>query len=144
MLGDVRFGAAIPVRSVADSRGFYEGVLGVTPVRVQEREIIYLAGGTLFGIYETEAAGKAGHTLGTFSGVDDIEAVVAGLRGMGVVFEEYDMPGIRTVAGIADFGTERVAWFRDPDGNLLSIDDARLGADLGTGVRPTGLAGARV
>jgi hypothetical protein len=42
------------------------------------------------------------------------------------VFEEYDTPGIRTVAGIADFGTERVAWFRDPDGNLLSIDDARF------------------
>lgn len=126
MLGDVRFGASIPVRSVATARGFYEEVLGVTPIRIQEREIIYRAGDTLFGIYETDAAGKAGHTLGTFSGVDDIDAVVAELRRRGVAFEEYHMPDITTVNGIADFGPERVAWFRDPDGNLLSIDDARL------------------
>ncbi len=126
MLGDVRFGANIPVRNVAIARRFYEDILGVTPIRIQEREIIYRAGDTLFGIYETDAAGKAGHTLGTFSGVDDIEAVVAELRRRGVVFDEYDLPGITTVAGIADFGPEKVAWFRDPDGNLLSIDDARL------------------
>ena len=56
----------------------------MTPVRIHDAEVIYRAGGTLFGIYETEAAGKAArkaaHTLGTFSGVDDIEAVVAALR----------------------------------------------------------------
>ncbi len=126
MLGDVRFGANIPVRSVASARHFYEDVLGVTPIRVQDAEIIYRAGETRFGIYETEAAGKAGHTLGTFSGVEDITAVVAALRRRGVVFEEYDTPGFRTVDGIAQFGSERVAWFRDPDGNILSIDDARL------------------
>jgi catechol 2,3-dioxygenase-like lactoylglutathione lyase family enzyme len=126
VLGDVRFGANIPVRSVAAARTFYEGVLGVTTVRIQQREIIYRAGNALFGIYETEAAGKAGHTLGTFSGVDDVQAIVTELRRMGVVFEEYDMPGITTVDGIANFGPEKVAWFRDPDGNLLSIDDARL------------------
>jgi catechol 2,3-dioxygenase-like lactoylglutathione lyase family enzyme len=126
MLGDVRFGAVIPVKSVARARQFYEGVLGVTPVRIQDREVIYRAGGALFAIYETEAAGKAGHTLGTFGGVEDIESVVAELRRRGVVFEEYDMPGLKTVEGIADFGPEKVAWFRDPDGNILSIDDARL------------------
>lgn len=126
MLGNVRFGANIPVRSVASARRFYEEVLGVTPVRIQDREIIYSAGNTLFGIYETEAAGKAGHTLGTFSGVDDIEAIVGELGRRGVVFEDYDLPGITTVGGIANFGPEKVAWFRDPDGNLLSIDDARL------------------
>ena len=116
MLRDVRFGCNIPVRSVADARRFYEDILGVTPIRIQEREIIYRAGDTLFGIYETEAAGKAGHTLGTFSGVDDIEAVVAELRKRGVVFEEYDMPGMTTLDGIANFGPEKVAWFRDRTG----------------------------
>lgn len=126
MLGDVRFGAAIPVTNAASARQFYEGVLGVKPVRIQDREIIYSAGGTLFAIYETEGAGHASHTLGTFSGVEDIESVVAELRRRGVVFEEYDMPGLKTVEGIADFGPEKVAWFRDPDGNILSIDDARF------------------
>jgi catechol 2,3-dioxygenase-like lactoylglutathione lyase family enzyme len=124
MLGNVRFGANIPVRSVANSRHFYEDVLGVTPVRIQDAEVIYRAADTLFSIYETDAAGRAGHTLGTFSGVDDIVSVVADLRRRGVVFEEYDTPGFKTVDGIAQFGPERVAWFRDPDGNILSIDDA--------------------
>ncbi len=82
------------MRSVAAARRFYEDILGVTPIRIQEREIIDRAGNALFGIDETEAAGKAGHTLGTFSGVEDIEAIVAGLRRLDVVFDEYNVPGI--------------------------------------------------
>ena len=62
--------------------------------------------------------------------VDDIEATVAQLRGRGVVFEEYEVPGLRTVGGIADVEGnypskgrvgERAAWFRDSEGNLLGI-----------------------
>jgi catechol 2,3-dioxygenase-like lactoylglutathione lyase family enzyme len=124
MLGAVRFGANIPVSSIASARQFYEGVLGVQPVRVQDHEVIYRSGGTMFGIYETDAAGKASHTLGTFSGVEDLESVVSKLRRRGVVFEAYDLPGLRTVGGIASLGPDKVAWFRDPDGNLLSIDNA--------------------
>ena len=58
--------------------------------------------------------------------VTDVRAAVEQMRGRGVQFEEYDAPGLKTVGGIADFGSERVAWFRDPDGNILSIDDAHL------------------
>ena len=125
MLGEVPFGANIPVRNVEDARRFYEDVLGATPVRVQGAEIIYRAGNTLFGTYQAESAGKAEHTLGTFSGVEDIEAIVSELRSRGVEFQDYDMPGLKTIDGIAQFGPEKVAWFRDPDGNILSIDDAR-------------------
>jgi hypothetical protein len=61
--------------------------------------------------------------------VDDIEAVVAELRRRGVVFEEYDVPGLCTVNGIAEVQGnypsvgigERAAWFRDSEGNLLGI-----------------------
>ena len=61
--------------------------------------------------------------------VDDIEATVRGLRPRGVKFEEYDLPDLRTVDGIAEItwnyptkGTgERSAWFRDSEGNLLGI-----------------------
>jgi hypothetical protein len=63
--------------------------------------------------------------------VDDIEATVSELRARGVVFEEYDLPGLRTVDGIADIegnypskGTgERAAWFRDSEGNMLGIGE---------------------
>ena len=62
--------------------------------------------------------------------VEDVEALVAELRKRGVVFEEYDLPGLRTVDGIADVAGnypsagangERAAWFRDSEGNLLAV-----------------------
>jgi hypothetical protein len=62
--------------------------------------------------------------------VEDLEAAVAELRARGVVFEEYDMPGLRTVDGIADIEGnypskgatgERGAWFRDSEGNMLGV-----------------------
>ena len=52
---------------------------------------------------------------------DDIEAVVADLKSRGVVFEEYDLPGFRTVNSIATTGPIRAAWFKDSEGNLLGI-----------------------
>jgi hypothetical protein len=72
--------------------------------------------------------------------VDDIEATVAVLKARGVVLEEYDLPGLKTVDGIADrrelseqgAGREG-SWFRDSEGNLLGIGQAlsRLGDQLG-------------
>jgi catechol 2,3-dioxygenase-like lactoylglutathione lyase family enzyme len=54
--------------------------------------------------------------------VDDVDAAVAGLRERGVVFEEYDLPGLRTEGGIATLGPVRAAWFKDPDGNILAVE----------------------
>jgi hypothetical protein len=54
----------------------------------------------------------------------DIEEVVAGLRARGVVFEEYDIPGVEIVDGIATIegeGGHRVAWFKDLDGNVVAL-----------------------
>ena len=67
-----------------------------------------------------EYAGTAQHTLGAFM-VQDIDATVAELRGKGVTFEDYDLPGLKTVNGIAELGGIRGAWFKDPEGNILSV-----------------------
>jgi hypothetical protein len=65
--------------------------------------------------------------------VDDLHATVTELRRRGVVFEEYDLPGLKTVGGIADVQGnypskggkgEKAAWFRDSEGNLLGIGQA--------------------
>ena len=53
--------------------------------------------------------------------VPDLEETMQDLRSRGVVFEEYDFPGLKTVNGIADMGGERSAWFKDPDGNILNV-----------------------
>jgi hypothetical protein len=77
-------------------------------------------GGTRLLVYERPTAGTAEHTLVHFI-VSDVDAAVEGLRGKGVVFEEYDMPEIKTVDGILTMGDFKAAWFRDPDGNILGI-----------------------
>lgn len=120
MLGEAPVGMNIPVKNAQESKRFYEDVLAATPISVNETDIVYQTGNTFFAIYETQQVGKAGHTLGTFV-VDDLDATIEGLRDRGVAFEDYDMPGLKTVDSIAQLGENRIAWFKDPDGNILSV-----------------------
>jgi catechol 2,3-dioxygenase-like lactoylglutathione lyase family enzyme len=120
MLTDTPFYATIPTRDLQRARTFYEKILGLIPARELERETVYRAGITSFDVYLTDSAGSARHTLGSFI-VENIEATVAELRSRGVTFEEYDLPGLTTVNGVAQLGPDKVAWFKDPDGNILSL-----------------------
>ena len=54
-------------------------------------------------------------------GEDDLEAELRDLRARGVEIQEYDLPGLKTVDGIADIGFARAAWIVDPHGNALGI-----------------------
>jgi catechol 2,3-dioxygenase-like lactoylglutathione lyase family enzyme len=119
-LADWSFGATIPAKDLDGTRRFYEEVLGAQVVDEDPGGILYKAGDSYFSLYPTEFAGTAQHTLGAFM-VADVEAAVAELRGKGVTFEEYDMPGVKTVDGIAELGGVRGAWFKDPEGNILSV-----------------------
>jgi catechol 2,3-dioxygenase-like lactoylglutathione lyase family enzyme len=114
------FGATIPAKDLDRTRRFYEDVLGAQAVTEDPGGIIYRSGDSYFSLYPTEFAGTAQHTLGAFM-VRDVEATVADLRGKGVTFEDYDQPGLKTVNGIADLGGIRGAWFKDPEGNILSV-----------------------
>lgn len=124
MLGDRPFYSNIPVQELSRARRFYEDVLGAIPVRGGPTEVVYRTGDTRLTIHlsarSTAFSDLSMHTFGTFL-VDDIEARVAGLRAAGVDFEEYDLPELQTVNGVAQVGDAHVAWFRDPDQNLLSI-----------------------
>jgi hypothetical protein len=53
--------------------------------------------------------------------VPDVRAAVADLRSRGVVFEEYDFPGLKTVDGVADLGDGSAAWFKDTEGNIVGV-----------------------
>lgn len=110
----------IPTKDLDRARGFYEGVLGLPLIRDKGFEVIFRAADVEVDVFASEAAGTAGHTLAAFI-VDDIESVVRGLRERGLVFEEYDLPGVKTRNGIAELGPDKSAWFKDPDGNLLNI-----------------------
>ena len=114
------FGATIPAKNLDGTRRFYEDVLGAQAVTEDPGGIIYRSGDSTFSLYPTEFAGTAQHTLGAFI-VQDVEATVADLRGKGVTFEDYDLPGLKTENGIADIGFAWAAWIIDPGKNALSI-----------------------
>lgn len=121
MLERSRFWATIPASDLERAKAFYRDRLGLTPVVETAAWLTFRAGDGFFQLYPTRYAGTAEHTLGGWV-VDDIEAAVAALREQGVAFEEYDFPDLKTVGGIAELaGVERAAWFRDSEGNILSI-----------------------
>ncbi len=120
MLSDKRTYATIPVSDLVRARRFYEQALGMPSSMVTEGVVMYASGGTEFFVYPSRTM-AAGHTQMTWR-VSDIKAVVTALRAKGIRFEEYDMPGIKTVDGIVRSGPAVwTAWFRDPDGNLLGL-----------------------
>jgi len=114
------FAATIPAKDMEGTRRFYEDVLGAQVLTEDPGGILYRSGDSTFSLYPTEFARTAQHTLGVFM-VRDVEAVVADLRSKGVTFEDYDLPGVKTADGIAELGGFRGAWFKDPEGNILSV-----------------------
>jgi catechol 2,3-dioxygenase-like lactoylglutathione lyase family enzyme len=128
MLDNARVTARLPVQNLERARTFYSEQLGMEPREERDGGLLYRAAGGEFALFES-----AGASPGTFTQmaweVDDIEATVAELRTRGVAFEEVDLPGLRTVNGIADIAGqypskgrgERAAWFRDSEGNMLGI-----------------------
>jgi catechol 2,3-dioxygenase-like lactoylglutathione lyase family enzyme len=115
---------AMPTIAVSDierAKKFYGETLGLKAKDERADGIRYEGGGgTLLLVYASQFAGTAKSTYLGFD-VDDVEKVVGELRERGVVFEEYDLPGLKTVNGIAEVEGLKGAWFKDPDGNILSI-----------------------
>ena len=124
MLTDSAVRPTIPVVDLNRAKRFYETTLGLKPVQDNNNStsgiaIFECGKNTLVEIYQ-RGPSKADHTVATFE-VSDIEEKVNILRGKGVNFEEYDMPGIKTQNGIATQSSVKAAWFKDSEGNILCI-----------------------
>jgi catechol 2,3-dioxygenase-like lactoylglutathione lyase family enzyme len=114
--------ANLAVKDLAAARKFYEGVLGFTKVDEEGGElIIYRSGKTVFNVYRSDYAGTNQATAMTWPVGDLVEAVAEALAAKGVRFEHYDMPGMRREGDVHIAGDMKVAWFKDPDGNILNI-----------------------
>ncbi len=123
MLANHHFTTMLPVTDVARARRFYEEKLGLSPLRIlPDGEVVYESDGGMFALYPRPTPPKADHTALTFE-VSSIDLEMRDLRERGVLFEEYDLPGIRTRNGVALIGGEKAAWFKDPDGNILCIHE---------------------
>ena len=113
--------AYIPVKDVARARRFYEQKLGFTPNREVGGGVRYECGEhTACFLYPTPNAGTSKASQ-AFWEVKDVEREVAELKARGVVFEEYDEPGLKTVGAIATAGGAKAAWFKDTEGNILAL-----------------------
>ena len=113
--------AALPVEDLSRARAFYAEKLGLTPTREVEGALFYEGkGNSGFLLFPTGGRPSGQHTQMAWF-VKDIAASVAQLKSRGVLFEEYDFPGLKTIDGIADLGYEKSAWFRDSEGNLLAL-----------------------
>ena len=116
--------ATIPVSDMARAREFYEGKLGLSGGKDQEDGgHTYPSGGSYVHIYPSPGnAGGSGATLAAWM-VDDVEGLVDDLIANGITFEQYGEPLNTDEKGIARLGASEIAWFRDPDGNILAVED---------------------
>lgn len=128
MLGDSPVATRLPAKDLDRARRFYSEKLGLEPVEERPGGLRYRCGDSYFALFASAGQASGNHTQMGWE-VADIETTVVALRARGVVFEEYDLPGLTTVNGIAEIEGnypsngvgERGAWFRDSEGNLLGI-----------------------
>ena len=121
MIADRKCHATLPAADIERAKRWYLDKLGLSPAAEEPGGVFYtLGGGTRFILYPTPNEARGGHTQLGLS-TTDIEADVADLKAKGVVFEEYDFPGLKTESSIAQTGDARGAWFKDSEGNTLGL-----------------------
>jgi catechol 2,3-dioxygenase-like lactoylglutathione lyase family enzyme len=115
---------AMPMIAVKDferARKFYEDTLGLETKDAMGGEVLEVkSGDTVINVYRSEYAGTNKATALTFA-VDDIEAEVRDLKDKGIFFEQYDMPGLEKQGDLYVAEGMKTTWFKDPDGNILSL-----------------------
>lgn len=121
MLSLQRVAPTLPVVEMKRAREFYENTLGLKVIGSETGGLFFDCGnGTMLYLYQRGQT-KADHTVAGFI-VSDIEAEVQALKKLGVVFEEYDLPEMKSVHGIVTkSGGEKTAWFKDTEGNILAL-----------------------
>ncbi len=121
MLGNKKAVANVAVKDLDVATKFYKNTLGLTPVHQEEQDVVVFRSGTSeINVYRSDYAGTNKATAVTWT-VDNVNEEVADLKSKGVVFERYDMPGMTREGDVYVAGDMKVAWFKDPDGNILNV-----------------------
>jgi catechol 2,3-dioxygenase-like lactoylglutathione lyase family enzyme len=126
MLKDKAIAATLAVSDLNRARGFYEQTLGLEPFDENPGAITYRVGPSFLLVYPSDYAGTNQATGATWAVGDDFETVVEDLRKKGVTFEQYDLPDTTREGDIHVMGDMRAAWFKDPDGNILSLTNQAM------------------
>lgn len=113
----------LPVRDLARARDFYERALALPQGEVRDDgKVVYRCGGTEIALFPKPEGTKAEHTALSFR-VQDIRAAIREMEARGVEFADYDLPGFKTVEHVCVLGSEKAAWFSDPEGNILCLHE---------------------
>lgn len=114
----------LPVRDLARARAFYEDRLGLAACgqRPDGKYLLRCGNGALLALFPKPEGTRAEHTAVSFQ-VPDIGDAIRALAARGVVFHDYDLPGFRTEGHVCVLGSEKAAWFSDPEGNILCIHE---------------------
>ena len=121
MLRDTDAIATLAVKDLGAATRFYEDTLGLKPAGGQDHQVVmYERGDSRINVYRSGFAGTNKATAVTWA-VDDVDDVVRMLKGRGVKFEHYDLPNTKRDGDVHVSGDIKVAWFKDPDGNILSV-----------------------
>ena len=122
MLGDKDAAANIAVKNLERAKKFYEDTLGLTQIGSEGQEAItFRSGNSTIIVYQSQYAGTNKATAVTWVVGQDVEGFVQQLKAKGIAFEHYDMPGVTRNGDVHVAEDMKVAWFKDPDGNILNI-----------------------
>ena len=122
MLSDKNAVANLAVRDLERARQFYADTLGLEQINSGDTEVaIFKSGNTTLNIYRSDYAGTNKATAVTWTVGDALESIADALKQKGVTFEHYDIPDLKQDGDIYSNGKMKVAWFKDPDGNILNL-----------------------
>jgi catechol 2,3-dioxygenase-like lactoylglutathione lyase family enzyme len=122
MLNHSDAAATIAVKNMEAARHFYEDTLGLKEVgREGDEYIVFKSGNTMINVYRSDYAGTNQATAVTWVVGDELEEIMQELKRKGVVFEHYDLPDTTLRGDVHVAGDMKVAWFKDPDGNILNL-----------------------
>jgi catechol 2,3-dioxygenase-like lactoylglutathione lyase family enzyme len=122
MLADKDAAPNLAVKDLKAAKKFYEGTLGLEAVGREGDELIaYRSGRSTLLVYKSQYAGSNKATAVTWTVGEELDDIVRALKGKGVRFEHYDLPGMTRKGDVHVAGEMKAAWFKDPDGNILSL-----------------------
>ena len=113
--------ATVGVKDLSVAAEFYEKKLGLKKLDHMSEAITFQSGSSKMFVYRSAFAGTNMATAVTWTVGGEIEEIVSKLRGNGITFEHYDMPGMTREGDLHVAGQMKAAWFKDPDGNILGL-----------------------
>jgi catechol 2,3-dioxygenase-like lactoylglutathione lyase family enzyme len=125
MFSDIDAVATVAVKDLMKATKFYSETLGLKRGgREEPGGLTFVTGKSQLFVYQSQFAGTNKATTASWNVGAELDATVRALKGKGVSFEHYDMPGMKRDGDIHTMGNTKAAWFKDPDGNILALISA--------------------